>query len=338
MYQFYPDVFIIIRSHYLKIHQHRYAVKWEGMVVSTWCYLQFGLSIIHHNIIFNTVADCMPWSGAYSSKVFTINCQWCPRLCAGHSQLDMSWIMWIPQTWWPNNLSSILRHQRWILKPPNCVCHGTNSIVKSFPAKWGDSKVCRWWELKSLVETINNACKVVHSDHSLLDGCWRCVSASKLPGHTSHVHVVLAIARNAKVAATGTYCQTLHGQWYLTLGTHAQRGLLGPYVCLSATMRNETTKEWYQKAQCYTGLILNLVIFVKAMCSRVTAWKPSYCYLILAHLHWILLLFLHCVGMPSMEDECRVQRNQNASLASEWPSKRKAHVWPERKRWNIEEL
>ena len=31
---------------------------------------------------------------------------------------------------------------------------------------------------------------------------------------------------------------------------------------LSATTRNETTKERYQKVQRYTGLILNLAIFV----------------------------------------------------------------------------
>ena len=54
--------------------------------------------------------------------------------------------------------------------------------------------------------------------------------------------------------------------------------VLGPQVflsvCLSVTMfsattRNETTKERYQKVQHYTGLILNLAIFVKAMRSTV---------------------------------------------------------------------
>ena len=47
-------------------------------------------------------------------------------------------------------------------------------------------------------------------------------------------------------------------------------------VCLSvttfsATMLNETTKEQYQKVQHYTGLMLNLAIFVKAMRSTVMA-------------------------------------------------------------------
>ena len=68
-----------------------YAVKLEGMVyIDLMLPTKFGLSNIHHNI-FNTVVDCMPWSGEYSSKVFRNNY---PRLrvCrgAGHSQLDMS--------------------------------------------------------------------------------------------------------------------------------------------------------------------------------------------------------------------------------------------------------
>ena len=56
--------------------------------------------------------------------------------------------------------------------------------------------------------------------------------------------------------------------------------VLGPLVflsvCLSlttfsATTRNETTKERYQKVQRYTGLILDLAIFVKAMRLTVMA-------------------------------------------------------------------
>ena len=55
----------------------------------------------------------------------------------------------------------------------------------------------------------------------------------------------------------------------LTPGAHAQRWLR--YVSLSvspsvtpffATTRNETTKQQYLKVQRYTGLILNLAIFV----------------------------------------------------------------------------
>ena len=51
-------------------------------------------------------------------------------------------------------------------------------------------------------------------------------------------------------------------------------------VCLSVTTfsaatRNETMKERYQKVQHYTGLILDLAIFVKAMRLRVMAWKTK---------------------------------------------------------------
>ena len=65
----------------------------------------------------------------------------------------------------------------------------------------------------------------------------------------------------------------------LTLGAHAQRGLLylvRKFFCrsvttFSATTHNETTKERYQKVQRYTGLILNLAIFIKAISSTVMA-------------------------------------------------------------------
>ena len=68
-------------------------------------------------------------------------------------------------------------------------------------------------------------------------------------------------------------------KYLLTLGVHAQQGLLylvRKFFCLSvttfsATTRNETTKERYQKVQRYTGLILDLAIFVKAMRSTVMA-------------------------------------------------------------------
>ena len=69
----------------------------------------------------------------------------------------------------------------------------------------------------------------------------------------------------------------------LTLGARAQRGILylvRKFFCLSvclsvttfsATMRNEATKEQYQKVQRHTGLILNLAIFAKAVRLTVMA-------------------------------------------------------------------
>ena len=43
----------------------------------------------------------------------------------------------------------------------------------------------------------------------------------------------------------------------------------------SATTCNGTIKEWYQKVQHYTGLLLNLVNFVKVLRSRLMAYKPT---------------------------------------------------------------
>ena len=68
-------------------------------------------------------------------------------------------------------------------------------------------------------------------------------------------------------------------QSLLTLGAHAQRGLqylVCVSVCLSvttfsATTRNKPAKKRHQRVQRYTGLILKLAIFVKALRSRVMA-------------------------------------------------------------------
>ena len=58
------------------------------------------------------------------------------------------------------------------------------------------------------------------------------------------------------------------------------RYLVHKCVCLSvttfsATTCNETTKGRYQKVELYTGFILKVTIFIKVLCSRVKAWKPS---------------------------------------------------------------
>ena len=55
-------------------------------------------------------------------------------------------------------------------------------------------------------------------------------------------------------------------------------------VCLSvstfsATTRNGTTKERYQKVQRYTGLILKLANFVKVLRSRLRLDSRSYNYI-----------------------------------------------------------
>ena len=65
----------------------------------------------------------------------------------------------------------------------------------------------------------------------------------------------------------------------LTLGAHAHWGLQY-LVCVSVTMffattRNKSAKNWHQWVQRHTGLIINLAIFVIALCSTVMVWKPS---------------------------------------------------------------
>ena len=64
---------------------------------------------------------------------------------------------------------------------------------------------------------------------------------------------------------------------FLTLGTHAQRGLqylvclsVRPSICPSvttffATTRNEVAKKRYKPVQCYTGLIFKMAIFQKRL-------------------------------------------------------------------------
>ena len=49
-------------------------------------------------------------------------------------------------------------------------------------------------------------------------------------------------------------------------------------VCLLPRFlpRNKPAKTRHQQVQRYTGLILNVAIFVKALCSRVMGWKPSH--------------------------------------------------------------
>ena len=74
---------------------------------------------------------------------------------------------------------------------------------------------------------------------------------------------------------------------FLTLGTHAQRGLrylvcksVRLSVCLSvrlsvtmfsATTSNKAANKRYQRVQCHTGLILKMAIFVKVLRSKVMA-------------------------------------------------------------------
>ena len=55
----------------------------------------------------------------------------------------------------------------------------------------------------------------------------------------------------------------------------------------SATTRNGTTKERYQKVQRYIGFNLNLANFVKALNSRLMAWKATET-MIQIGLSWIL--------------------------------------------------
>ena len=112
-----------------------------------------------------------------------------------------------------------------------------------------------------------------------------CICARKFNGRKllrrrfcRHLPVrILRIRNGARVrveSAGYCYCSTL------TLGAHAQRGLLCKSVCpsvrlsvttFSATTRNKAAKKRYQRVQCHTGLILKMAIFVKVLRSKVMA-------------------------------------------------------------------
>ena len=85
--------------------------------------------------------------------------------------------------------------------------------------------------------------------------------------------------------------------------------VLGSLVCLSvcsATRSNETTKEWYQQVQhciIYTGLILNLVIFVKLLYCVRELWRENQVKInmqISTGLPWLDLLALRTLEAPEV--------------------------------------
>ena len=113
--------------------------------------------------------------------------------------------------------------------------------------------------------------------------------AASIHGHIDIVRML--IEAKAQVNTQEEVCCSYHQKTHykssypalLTLGAHAQRGLLGlSSVCpsvttFSATMRSKAAKKRYQRVQCHTGLILKRAIFALSTAFKSYGVKKPIC-------------------------------------------------------------